>query len=134
MRARGIGAEAACFHGSGELGGTANGEHQQAECLGKRTRYGVTVTEAARALGQTECSPVLLQQGEHAQSGQTSIYESRREMQNLHQSVSQIGGVKAQRQNHARHGYRRHPDGSSDGEIYGSFTDDDPAALPQNLA
>ena len=133
MRARGIGAEAACFHGGGELGGTANGEHQQAERLGKRTRDGVTVTETARTLGQAKRAPILLQQGEHAQTSQATIYESRREMQDLHQPVGQIGGVKAQRQNHARYGDCRHPDGSSDGEIYGSFTDDDPAALPQNL-
>lgn len=100
---------------------------------GKRTRYGVTVTEAARALGQTECSPILLQQGEHAQSGQTSIYENRGEKCRISTSPSARSVGQVQRQNHARHGDRRHPDGGSDGEIYGSSLSDNPAALPQNL-
>ena len=73
----GAGAEAARFHGGGKFGGTPDGEHQQSERLGEGTGDGVTVTKAARTLGQAECAPIFLQQRKHAQSGQSAVYESR---------------------------------------------------------
>ena len=134
LGAWGAGAEAARFHGGGKFGGAPDGEHQQSERLGEGTGDGVTVAKAARTLGQAECAPIFLQQRKHAQSSQPAVYESRREVQNLNQTVRQISGIEAQGQNHAGYGNGRHPDSRGDGQINGSLADHNPAALPQDLA